>query len=155
MPYNHENTLSLRQVYRRSGIFMAATQKTNVEMMEQLYTAFNQGDIETVLDGMAADITWIEPEGSEVFGGEYHGPEAVLEHVFAPTNEDYDRFEVRPDRFIDGGDTVVVEGVFTIAITAGNDFEIPFVQVVDLKDGKIQHFRNYADTAVFNQQHTA
>lgn len=134
---------------------MAATQKTNVEMTEQFYTASNQGDIETVLDGMAADVTWIEPEGSEVSGGEYHGPEAVLEHVFAPANEEYDRFEVRPNRFIDGGDTMVVEGVFKIAITAGNDFDIPFVHVVDLKDGKIQHFRNYADTAVFNQHYTA
>lgn len=143
------------QVYRRSGIFMAATQKTNVEITEQIYTAFNQGDIETVLDGMAADVTWIEPEGSEVSSGEYHSPESVLEHVFAPTNEEYDQFEVRPNRFIDGGDTVVVEGVFKIAITAGNDFDIPFAHVVDLKDGKIQQFRNYADTAVFNQHYTA
>lgn len=134
---------------------MAATQKTNVEITEQLYTAFNQGDIETVLDGMAADVTWIEPEGSEVFGGEYHSPESVLEHVFAPANEEYDQFEVHPNRFIDGGDTVVVEGVFKIAITAGNDFDIPFVHVADLKDGKIQQFRNYADTALFNQHYTA
>ncbi|WP_255681417.1 nuclear transport factor 2 family protein [Natrinema sp. SYSU A 869] len=48
---------------------MAATEKTNVEIAEELYEAFNQGDIETCLAGFADDITWTEPEESPMIGG--------------------------------------------------------------------------------------
>lgn len=134
---------------------MAATAKDNVELVEGLYDAFNRGDIDTVLAGMADDVTWIEPAGDPVFGGTYHGPAAVAENVFLTANEEYEDFVVTPDRLIDGGDTVVVEGHFTGSMQSGADFEVPFVHVADVADGKLARFANYTDTATFQQKRDA
>ncbi|WP_207587186.1 nuclear transport factor 2 family protein [Halomontanus rarus] len=130
---------------------MAATAQSNVEIVEQLYEAFNRGDIETCLAGFAEDITWTEPEGSPQASGTYHSPDAVLKNVFEPAFERFESFEVAADRFIDGGDTVVVEGVFRSTLPGGNTMEVPYAHVIDLEDGKVQRFTNYEDTALDQQ----
>lgn len=134
---------------------MAATANDNTELVEGLYEAFNQGDIEAVLAGMADDVTWIEPAGDSVFGGTYHGPDEVAENVFMVANEVYDNFAVTPDRLIDGGATVVVEGQFTSRMPSDADFEIPFVHVADVADSTLTRFANYTNTARFQQLRNA
>ncbi|MDS0476854.1 nuclear transport factor 2 family protein [Natrinema sp. 1APR25-10V2] len=130
---------------------MAATEKTNVEIAEELYEAFNRGDIETCLAGFADDITWTEPEESPMIGGTHHGPDAVLEEVFTPLDETFDTFEVAVDRFIDGGDTVVMEGAHRVTTADGDVMEIPAVHVSDMEDGKVTKFTGYEDTALAQQ----
>ena len=129
---------------------MATKQIQNIESLEQMYAAFNQGDTETLLNGWADDITWIEPEGSPS-AGTHHGPDEVLENVFGTIPDTFDRFEAAPDRFIDSGDTVVVEGQFMITTESERDYEIPFAHVCELRDGKLQQFTDYTDTAVVQQ----
>lgn len=131
---------------------MATTEKGNVEIVEGLYDAFNQGDIETVVAGFADDITWIEPEGSPIASGTFHGPDAVLENVFASLDELFESFEVSVDRLIDGGDAIVMEGAHRGTTSDGDVVEVPAVHVSDMQDGKLQQFANYEDTAR-TQQH--
>lgn len=128
-----------------------ATTTDNLTAVSTLYDAFNRGDIDTVLAGMDPDVTWIEPRGDPLSGGHYRGPAAVVSQVFAPLTAAYERFEVQPGRFIDGGETVVVEGVFVGTTTAGVSFEIPFVHVCDVHDGRVLQFANYTDTAEFRR----
>lgn len=128
---------------------MATTTTRNVEAVSELYDAFNRGDIDTVLAGMDADVTWIEPRGDPISGGRFRSPAAVLSQVFAPLTTVYDHFEVRPGRFIDGGETIVVEGVFIGTTKAGTSFEIPFAHVCDMHDGLLLQFTNHTDTAEF------
>ncbi|WP_266081974.1 nuclear transport factor 2 family protein [Haladaptatus caseinilyticus] len=130
---------------------MAATATDNVELVRGIYESFNQGDLDDVLARMADDVTWIEPEGDPLFGGTYRTPDDVRTHVFIPAVEEYDDFTVTPERFIDGGDTVVVEGIFTGTSKAGTPFELPFAHVCDVRDGKITRFANYEDTALSQQ----
>lgn len=129
---------------------METKQIRNVNSLEQMYTAFNRGDIEAALNRWDDDITWIEPEGDPA-AGMHHGPEEVLENVFGTIPDTLDRFEAVPDRFIESGDTVVVEGRFVITTGSGKEYEIPFVHVCELRDGKLQHFTNYTDTVVIRQ----
>lgn len=130
---------------------METTTGQNVEAVRTLYEAFSRGDIDTLLAGLARDVTWIEPRGDPVSGGRYHGPAAVVSQVLAPLSTVYDAFEVRPGRIIDGGDTVVVEGLFIGTTTAGTSFEVPFAHVFDLHDGLVLQFTNHTDTAEFRR----
>lgn len=134
---------------------MTATATDNVELVRGLYDAFNQGDLDTVLVGMADDITWTEPEGDSLFGGTYRTPDEVRTNVFLPAVEEYDDFTVTPKRFIDGGDSVVVEGVFAGTSKAGKPFEIPFAHVNEVQNGKLTRFTNYEDTALSQQTRDA
>lgn len=127
---------------------MAATQRNNVEIVKDLYEAFNRGDLEECLAGFADDIAWTEPEGSPFVGGTVHGPDAVLDEAFLPLDERFSEFEVAIDRFIDGGDTVVMQGAHSGTTTDGQAFEIPAVHVMDMADGQVQSFTSYEDTVL-------
>ncbi len=127
---------------------MASARQSNVETVETVYESFNAGDIESALATMADDIEWTEPEGS-FFGGTYHGPDAVRENVFEGAMEEFETFQVEPERFVDSGDTVVVEGTFHCTTQAGERIESPFAHVTELHDGHITEFVNYTDTALW------
>ena len=99
---------------------------------------------------LADDITWIELEVDPT-AGTHHGPNEVLENVFGAIPDTLNHFEVTPDRFIDSGDTVVVEGKFMITTESGKDYESPFAHGCDFRDGKLQQFTNYTDTVVMRQ----
>ncbi|SFK62201.1 hypothetical protein SAMN04487950_0222 [Halogranum rubrum] len=130
---------------------MAATAKRNVEMVEEMYDAFNRGDVDDVLAGMADDVTWVEPEGDPLSAGTYRGPAAVMSRVFAPLDEAYETFTVTPARYIDAGDIVVAEGTMVGTTLDGTSFEVPFVHLCELHNGKLRKFTNYMDTALLQQ----
>lgn len=127
---------------------MAPTIQSNVETAQRLYEGYNDGDIESVLAMMAEDVEWVEPAGF-VFGGTYRGPTAVLENVFEPSMGKFETFAVEPDRYIDGGDTVVVVGTFHATTKADERVESPFVQLVEIHDGQITRFENFTDTVLW------
>ena len=128
---------------------MATKHSRTIEELEQLYTAFNQGDIETVVNAMTDDIIWIEAEG-EPYGGTYRGPNEVLQ-MFKRIPEDFDHYAVTPSRFIVEDDMVVVEGSSDVTSKDGVDYEIPFAHVWRLEDDKIQEFRQYTDTVLLQE----
>lgn len=130
---------------------MSTTAKTNLQIVQDAYAAFNEGDIESVVAMMDEDIEWVEPEGSP-YSGTYHGPNAVIENVFGPSVEEVEGFEVVPDRFVDGRDCVVVLGSArgTVAET-GKSLDIPFAHVCDLRDGRMIRFVDYTDTHIWHQ----
>jgi ketosteroid isomerase-like protein len=124
---------------------MAAVQQSNVEIVQGLYEAFNEQDIDGALGPMADDIEWVEPEGFFI-GGTYHSPDEVLENVFQPSLEEYDEFAVEPDQYLDAGDTVVVLGTFRATSESDERTESRFAHVYELHDGHITRFENYTDT---------
>ena len=132
-----------------------AAAKSNVELVQRVYDAFNEGDIDTPMATMAEDIKWIEPEG-DIYGGTYHGPEEVLENVFTPCLEDFEDFQVDTDEFIDGGDTIVVLGTFNgMHRTSGKPLAVPFAHVCELENGRMTRFIDYLDTVLWNETYEA
>ena len=73
--------------------------------------AFANSDPSVLFGAMAPDIQWNEAEGTPLADrNPYVGAQAVGEGVFGPLLAIFDGFTVTPDRFVDGGDDVIVLG---------------------------------------------
>ncbi len=80
-------------------------------------------------------------------GNPYIGPQAVAEGVFRRIASDVENFAVLPERFVEGGDTVVVEGRYRGTMKAtGTAVDAQFAHVWQLRDGKVVRFQQYTDT---------
>lgn len=125
--------------------------ETNVETVQELYSAFAAGDMEYLLSKLTEDVDWITPDGYP-YGGHSKGPDAVLEEVFAPIAEEWETFEVHPERFVDGGETVVSIGVYRGTYRGtGESFEAPYAHVWDFSDGDVARFQQFTDTLVVRE----
>jgi uncharacterized protein len=119
------------------------------ELVRDVYQAFGRGDVPTVLGAMAADIEWHEAEGMP-YGGVYHGGEAVVQNVFGPIMQDVSDFAVTPEEFIASGDAVAAVVRYTgTGKATGKKLDLPVVHVWKVRNGKIQQFRQFIDTAKF------
>lgn len=125
---------------------MASQQQNNVELLRDRYEAFNERDIETVVEIFDEDIEWVCPEGYR-YGGTYRGPGEVGE-FFERVLSDVDDLHLDVQRFVDGGETVVVLGDLRgTAAETGESIDVPFAHVIDLADGHITRFQEFPDTA--------
>jgi uncharacterized protein len=120
----------------------------NIEVVKAIYTAFGQGNVPAVLGALDSQIAWSEAEGTiYADGNPYTGPQAVAERVFQRLITDIENFTVNPGNFIDGGDTVVVEGRYRGKMKAtGTPLDAQFAHVMQLRDGKVVRFQQYTDT---------
>jgi ketosteroid isomerase-like protein len=117
----------------------------NVALVRGGYEAFAAGDIPRVLAFFDADLVWTSPDSIRG-GGRYTGPQGAAE-FFGTLPGNYADLDVRPDTFIDGGDSIAVLGTHSGHTVAGTEFRIPFVHVWTLRDGKATSFTEYFDTA--------
>jgi ketosteroid isomerase-like protein len=124
----------------------------NIEFVKSMYKAFANGDVPSVLAAFDDNIEWNEAEGNPYNPGHpFVGPAAVVEGVFARAGNDIDGFEIRPERFLADGDTVVMLGRYwgAKAHATGEPLDVQAVHVWDLKDGKAVRFQQYVDTLHF------
>jgi ketosteroid isomerase-like protein len=120
----------------------------NKTVIAALYSAFARGDVPAVLGALADDIEWTEAAGFP-YGGTYHGPQAVLQGVFARLGADWEGFAAVPSRLLAEGDTVVSIGTYSGRYRAtGKSFEAPFVHVFDLSGSRIRRFHQHTDTVL-------
>ncbi len=74
----------------------------------------------------------------------------MAQNVFGPISEDVVGFAVTPEEFIASGDAVVA--VVRYAGTGkatGKKLNIPVVHAWNVRDGKLQQFRQFIDTVEF------
>ena len=117
-------------------------------MVKAVYDAFGRGDVPAVLGAFDPQILWSEAEGYVYAeGNPYIGPQAVALGVFQRLASDFTEFAVVPQSFIDGGDTIVVEGRYRGQMKAtGRRIDAQFAHVWELRDGKVVRFQQYTDT---------
>ena len=67
---------------------------------------------------------------------------------------DIEGFEIRPERFLADGDTVVMQGRYwgAKAHATGEPVDVQAAHVWDLKDGKAVRFQQYVDTLHFAER---
>jgi len=126
-----------------------AIKTTNAERMQQLYKAFDTGDIETVLSGMHPDIVWNEAENFiYADGNPYIGPEKILNGVFMRLGTEWDNFTLTNREFYAAeGGSVLVTGRYEGRYKgSGKDLNAQFAHFWKLKDGKVVSFQQYTDT---------
>ncbi|HEX3251931.1 MAG TPA: nuclear transport factor 2 family protein [Pyrinomonadaceae bacterium] len=124
---------------------------SNLDSVKQVYQAFAEGDIFSVLGFLSPEIDWTEAEGFP-YGGTYHGPKAVLEGVFMRLGSEWDGFAAVPEEFVDAGDVVVAMGKYSGTYKAtGKPFQSNFAHVWRVRDGKAFRFTQYTDTLLVHR----
>ena len=126
---------------------------TNADIIRGLYEAFARGDVPTVLGLFDPQIEWNEADGVRYADrNPYRGPMAVAEGVFGRIISEVDHFAAIPSSFIDGGDSVVVQGRYKGKVKAtGTMLDAQFAHVYTLRAGLIVRFQQYTDTAQWTE----
>jgi ketosteroid isomerase-like protein len=124
--------------------------QNNVETVTGMYESFAEGDIDAVTASWDATIELREPEGI-VGGGTLRGRDEILKKLFAGLADEWTDLSVIPQRFVDGGDTVVALTTWSgTYIETGKSVEFRGAHVFEFSDEKIVRWTSYADTALFN-----
>jgi ketosteroid isomerase-like protein len=120
----------------------------NIDIVKGIYAAFGKGDVPAVLGAFDPGIQWNEAENFlYADGNPYAGSQAVAEGVFQRVVSDVDGFALAPEHFIDGGDTIVVEGRYRGTMkSTSTRVDAQFAHVWRLRGGKVIRFQQYTDT---------
>jgi ketosteroid isomerase-like protein len=123
-------------------------EKENVELVQGFYAATGQGDMESVLSLLGADVEVIYPGPSIIpTAGVWHGHDGFARWSSAGLAGHLppEAFELK--EFIAQGDKVVVVGHADLRIkTTGKACSTDFLHFFTVRDGKISSFRDYFDT---------
>ncbi len=117
----------------------------NIDLARNAYDAFGRGDLQAVGAGFSEDVEWLTSD-SLPLGGLVRGRDAVLQN-FAQIPQYWDKFEVAPDEYIDGGEWVVVRGTQRATAKNGRSIQAPFAHLIKIVDGKTVRGEFYADSA--------
>lgn len=123
--------------------------QSNLEIVQEIYAAFQRGDMDTLLGALADDVVWKMPnvEGSN-FGGTYEGPAGVGKFFQdMAADQEITKFEVT-DWIADGAKVVVLVEAAALVRATGKTAELTLVHVCTVKDGKIAEFLEFYDTAL-------
>ena len=121
----------------------------SVRTIQAAYAAFANNDPSVLFGAMAPDIQWHEAQGNPLADGNpYVGAQAIGEGVFGRLMAAIDGFSAVPDRFVDGGDDVIVLGRYGGTMKHGGAaLDAPFCHVYRFQADRIVSFQQYTDTA--------
>jgi ketosteroid isomerase-like protein len=130
-------------------------EQENTKVVQKVYELFRKGD-ESFLKSFSDDISWELPEMKNVpYAGKFNGIEAVTD-FFTRLGEAEESLIHNPTEFIAKDDKVIVLGNMKWRIKdTNNEYDSDFVHVLTVKDGKINGFREFMDTAVRTNAHNA
>lgn len=121
----------------------------NVAIVKAVYSALLEGDPSGVLTACTDDVIWIYP-GSDTlvpFAGVFAG-HIGIEEFFERLNDDENIRQFEPREFLLTDDRVIVLGHYCSRIKSNHrEFETDFVHIFTLRDGKINRFQDFFDTA--------
>lgn len=121
----------------------------SVRTIQAAYAAFAQNDPSVLFGAMSPDIEWREAEGNPLADrNPYVGAHAIGEGVFGRLLAAIDGFSAVPDRFVDGGEDVIVLGRYggTMKHSAAT-LDAPFCHVYRFAGDRIVSFQQYTDSA--------
>jgi ketosteroid isomerase-like protein len=125
----------------------------NTKIVQEAYAAFGRGDVKSILDGLSDDVDWHAIVGASdkvPTSGRRVGKPAVTK-FFTDLGGAVDFQQFEPREFIAEGDKVVTLGRYTgTSKTTQRQFSSDWVMVFTVRNGKIVHFREFADVAAIN-----
>jgi ketosteroid isomerase-like protein len=118
----------------------------NVATLEALYDAINRADLEAILNLQAEDVVWHGPEAYPDLIGTHEGHDGVRAYAGSITDA-WQEFTVRPERFFDLGERVLV---LTRERGRGRASGIevqsrPTAHLWTMRDGRVVRFEVYWD----------
>jgi uncharacterized protein len=122
-------------------------EEANTQLIQRVYQSVKAGNIQSLLNVLAADVRFEMPEITNVpFAGTWRGPGRVAQ-FFARMREVQDIVEFKPEEFIAQNDKVVVLGRFTMVVRAtGRTSQSAWAHVWTIEEGKVKSMREYVDT---------
>lgn len=120
-----------------------------LDCVKTFYESLARGDVAGVLGSLHPEVVWTEAEGFPYYSGAWRSPDEVAEKLLIPLARDWDDFAAVPVDFIQSGDRVVAIGVYSgVAKATGKAMRAGFAHVWGVRDGKLDRFDMYADTAL-------
>jgi len=118
----------------------------NVDAVRVAYEAINRGDMGPYLALFHEDGVFQEP-ASLPYGGTYRGHDG-LQQLFDTLDASWESLEFDVQKFLDAGEHVVIlTRVRALARSTGKQCEVPLVEVLTMRDGKIVRSEAHSDTA--------
>ena len=130
-------------------------EQDNVRVAQDAYAAFQRGDIKGLLEMLSEEIDWWTPgaPGQIPYAGRLSG-RAAVNGFFTRLAESEEIKHFEPREFIAQGDKVVVSGNYKGRTRpAGRDYDLDWLHVFTVRDGRITAFREYIDTAALADAH--
>ena len=123
--------------------------ENNVQIVQECYKKFGEGDVAGILATCAEDVAWETPEiENATFGGRRSGHAGASE-FFSRMAAEEETTKFEPKEFIAQGDRVVALGTYgATARETGRSYETEWVHVFTVKDGKITSFQEFFDNAL-------
>ena len=121
----------------------------NIQVVEQLYTAFGGGDVPGILGVLSEDVDWLfvgRPQDVP-FAGPRRGHQQMIE-FFTIVGQTVEVFEFGPSEIMAFDDKVLVLGHERVRVRATDKiFETDWAHLFTIQDGKIVRLREFYDTA--------
>ena len=127
----------------------ADPQPSNVDIVQGMYDAFAEGNVDAVLASLSDSIVWNEAENFiYADGNPYVGPQAVVEGVFARLGQEWEYWNLENISLQSlGEDGVLATGRYKAKNRATTkELNAQFAHVWTLQDGKAARFQQYTDT---------
>lgn len=125
------------------------SEKDNVQVVKNAYTAFQKKDMDALFKLFADDIRWTTPGPQDVlpFAGERRGHDGVRQ-FFKQLEDSEEMTKFEPKEYIAQGDRVVALGHYEARIKSNNRTNaIDWAHVFNVRNGKIHSFLEFFDTA--------
>jgi uncharacterized protein len=127
--------------------------QSNMAVIQNVYAAFNRGDIQAVLANVESNAEWVNYGPSSVpYFGNFTGR---ITDFFQAIGQSTISGNVAVGRFIEAGDYVITEARWTATVKdTGAQIDAPIAHVFTLRDGKISSWRGYSDSAAVVAAHS-
>ncbi|MEU0882491.1 nuclear transport factor 2 family protein [Lentzea sp. NPDC005914] len=120
----------------------------NIAVVRRLYDS--KGDPAVAGQIMAPDIVWDITPGFPG-GGVYHGFDSVVNDFFGPLFGRFEAFYPVGEEFHADGDHVIALGHYQGETKTGEEFQVRFIHLWTVRDGKLAHLRQAADSLVVDR----
>jgi ketosteroid isomerase-like protein len=118
----------------------------NYEAIKAHYAGSDAKDLERMMAPVTDVTRWTEMAGFPC-AGTYVGPKAIIAGVFKRIGEEWDDYDFKLERLIDGGETIVAVGTYSGTYRkTGRPMSARVVHVWDMADGKAVRFEQFTDT---------
>lgn len=119
----------------------------NVALIQAVYGDFGSGNIPSMLAKLSPDVEFISPGSALPWAGIHRGHEAAG-NFFGMLVGALDITTFEPRQFIAQDDTVAVVGhEVATGRKTGKSFEMNFIHLWTIKDGKVVQWEDFYDTA--------
>ena len=119
-----------------------------IDLAKKVYDCFSKGDLPGVLSCLSNKIEWIVVGPTSLpYAGTYNG-RAGVEAFFAKLFAVEEILEFHPEKFIDGGVSVVVTGRERCRTRdTGKEFSVQWAHLFESENGEIVRWKEFIDTA--------